>query len=275
MSSMRRWRLVPAAFALAMTSVTAPAAPIEARDVGGLLLEVRQGRVVVTRVLEGSPADRAGFQAGDVVLVVGNTPVLDLRPLAVSEVMRLIDRTPGDPLRLVVGRGAATIGAFLPRERNAARAATGRLQPPAVGDRAPEFEATALGGAKVSLASLRGRPVLIDFWASWCPPCRDSALVVRRLADQYGEKLAVVGVSLDEDPQAFEAFVFNRHLPGPQIHDGGPSGPLSRLYAATSAGLPFAVLVDPDGVVAGVGRSPGSLEATLETLVASKPKGGA
>ncbi|HKQ96548.1 MAG TPA: TlpA disulfide reductase family protein, partial [Candidatus Polarisedimenticolia bacterium] len=128
---------------------------------------------------------------------------------------------------------------------------------------------------KVTLSGLRGRPVLIEFWASWCPPCRDSALVVRRLADQYGERLGMIGVSLDDDPKAFEAFVYNHHLPGAQILDGGPSGPVSRLYAAASSGLPFAVLVGPDGQIAGTGRSPAALEATLETLVGSKPAGGA
>jgi thiol-disulfide isomerase/thioredoxin len=273
-----RWRAAGAALLLALAfraAHAAPADPRAPRDVAGLLLEVKSGRVVVTRVLEGSPADRAGFLPGDAVLVVGNTPVIDLRPLAATEVMRLIDRTPGDPLRLVVGRGSGTFGAFLPRAKSAAKASTGPLAPPAVGDRAPEFEATALTGEKVILAGFKGRPVLIDFWASWCPPCRDSALVVRRLADQYGARLVVVGVSLDDDPRTFEAFVYNHHLPGLQIHDGGPSGPLSRLYAAASAGLPLAVLVGPDGVIAGVSRSPGTLEVTLEDLVAAQPGGGA
>ncbi len=278
MSSARRWRSIGAALVAALACGGSHAAPVDPRaprDVAGLLLGINHGRVEVTRVLAGSPADRAGFLPGDVVLVVGNTPVIDLRPLAATEVLRLIDRTPGDPLRLVVGRGSRTFGAFLPRATSAAKASTGPLASPAVGDHAPDFEATALGGAKVSLAALKGRPVLIDFWASWCPPCRDSALVVRRLADQYGARLAIVGVSLDDDPKAFEAFVYNHHLPGQQIHDGGPSGPLSRLYAAASAGLPFAVLVDAQGVVAGVNRSPGSLEATLESLLGSNPKGGA
>ncbi|HUD71281.1 MAG TPA: redoxin domain-containing protein [Dongiaceae bacterium] len=278
MLSPRRWRTIGAALVAALACGRSHAAPVDpraARDVAGLLLGVNHGRVEVMRVLTGSPADRAGFLPGDVVLVVGNTPVIDLRPLAPAEVLRLIDRTPGDPLRLVVGRGSRTFGAFLPRATSAAKASTGPLAPPAVGDRAPDFEATALGGAKVSLAALKGRPVLIDFWASWCPPCGDSALVVRRLADQYGSRLAVVGVSLDDDPKAFEAFVYNHHLPGQQIHDGGPRGPLSRLYAAASAGLPFAVLVDAQGVVAGVDRSPGALEATLESLLGSNPRGGA
>ena len=276
MPASHRWIVLSTAVLLIVAFAPAVAAPVDpraAREVAGLLLEVRNGRVVVTRVLEGSPADRAGFLPGDVLLVVGKTPVLDLRPLQTSEVMRLIDRTPGDPLRLVVGRGTGTLGAFLPRSKSAAKASTGPEAPPSVGDRAPDFEATALTGERVTLASLKGRPVLIDFWASWCPPCADAAIQVRRLADQYGARLAVVGVSLDDDPQAFEAYVYNHHLPGLQIHDGGPSGNLSRLYAAASAGLPFAVLVGADGVIAGVGRSPASLEATLETLLASKSGG--
>lgn len=279
MFSVRRYVVLISGLLLALAPASqAPAAPVDPRaprDIAGLLLEVRQGRVVVTRILEGSPADRAGFLVGDVLLVVGKTPVIDLQPLAASEVMRLIDRTPGDPLRLVVGRGSGTFGAFLPRAKSAARASTGPHAPPGAGDPAPDFEATALGGLQVKLSGLKGRPVLIEFWASWCPPCRDSALVVRRLADQYGERLEMIGVSLDEDPKAFEAFVYNHHLPGPQILDGGPSGPVSRLYAAASAGLPFAVLVDPDGKIAGTGRTPAVLEATLEALLGTKPGDGA
>jgi hypothetical protein len=89
---------------------------------------------------------------------------------------------------------------------------------------------------------------------------------VRRQADQYGSRLAVIGVSLDENRADFEAFVYNRHLPGSQIFDGGPRGTLSTLYGAATAGLPFAVLIAPDGTIAASGRSPHALEKEIERL---------
>jgi thiol-disulfide isomerase/thioredoxin len=120
---------------------------------------------------------------------------------------------------------------------------------------------------EVSLTALRGRPVLIDFWASWCPPCRDSAIALRRLADQYGDRLIIVGVSLDEDPRAFEAFVYNQHMPGRQISDGGPFGRIGVLYGVPAASIPYSVLISPDGTVLSVGNSLADKEEILVRLV--------
>jgi hypothetical protein len=63
-----------------------------------------------------------------------------------------------------------------------------------------------------------------------------------------------VGVSLDEDPKAFEAFVYNQHLPGIQLFDGaGWRGPIARLYEVPATGIPHYVLLDRDGRVAAIG----------------------
>jgi cytochrome c biogenesis protein CcmG/thiol:disulfide interchange protein DsbE len=170
----------------------------------------------------------------------------------------------------VVGRGAGTFGVLLAVRGPGARSAAGAAPAPAIGGSAPAFEARAFDGQTVSLAALRGKPVLIDFWASWCPPCRDASLVVRRLADQYGERLAIIGVSLDENRDDFESFVYNRHLPGSQIFDGGPRGPVTTLYGAADTGLPYAVLIAPDGTVAATGRSPLAVEGAIERFLGTK-----
>jgi thiol-disulfide isomerase/thioredoxin len=232
----------------------------------GMLLEIRGDRVVVAKVLDGSPAARAGLEPGDAILVVGDRAVLDLARPSPQEILKAVEQAPSDPVRLVIGRGAGTLGVFLQARGPGggdAKPASAVLAP---GAAAPGFEARDLDGKTVTLAGLRGRPVLLDFWASWCPPCRDAALVVRRLADQHGDRLAIVGVSLDENRNDFEAFVFNRHLPGTQIFDGGPRGPVSTLYGVAAEGIPYAVLVAPDGTIAATGRTPHALEKEIERL---------
>jgi membrane-associated protease RseP (regulator of RpoE activity) len=243
--------------------------PGEPRWLGGMRLEAREGRVVASRIVPGSPADRSGLKAGDTILIIGDQAVVDLRTPSPKEILDLVDRLHGDNVRIVVGRGAGAFGVLLPL-RGVGTATTDPLrQHPETGQVAPEFEGRALDGSAVSLKAFRGRPVLIDFWASWCPPCRDSALSVRRLGDQYGDRLAIIGVSLDEDRRDYEAFVFNRHMPGAQIHDGGPRGPIGALYGAAASGLPYAVLVSAEGTVVATGRTPADLEPSLERLLAS------
>lgn len=241
--------------------------PPPTRSVSGLLLEEQRGRIVAARVMPGSPASVAGLRAGDVLLVIDGVSLVDLDRLSTREVFRIIDRLHGPTVRLVVGRGSSTLGATLPlhgTEGSAAASPAGEIR---TGMPAPEFTARDLSGAEVSLAALRGRPVLVDFWASWCPPCRDAAIVLRRLADQYGDRIAIIGVSLDEDPRAFEAFVYNHHLPGRQIADGGPFGPIGALYGAPAAAIPYSVLISPEGTVLSVGRSLADKEEIIARLV--------
>ena len=251
-------------FAAASRAVPA-ADPRASRHLSGLVLEERRGRVVVSQVVPGSPAAAAGLLEGDVLLTVDDLMLVDLDPPTTGAVWRKLDSLRQPSVRLVVGRGSGTLGAVLPVGPSPApKAAAGSLE---IGMMAPEFTAQALGGAAVTLAGLRGRPVLIDFWASWCPPCRDAAIVLRRLGDQFGKRLAIVGVSLDEDRQAFEAFAYNHHLPGYQVADGSPFGPISVLYGAPKAGLPFSVLVSPEGKVVALGRSLADKEEAIAALV--------
>lgn len=241
---------------------------------GGMVLEVRQGRLVIGTVLPGSPAALAGALPGDAILVLNGVSLIDLDPLSPEAALDVV-RNEGregkqgkEELRMIVGRGAGTLGLVVPlREPSAALVPTAAGEPLAVGAEAPQFTASDLMGREVSLASLRGRPVLIDFWAAWCLPCRDAVIPLLRLAGQYGDRLAILGVSLDSDPREFEAFAYNHHLPGHQILDGGWSGPIARLYGV--AGIPYAVLIDKTGRVVSMGRSIQEQEAAIARLVPS------
>jgi peroxiredoxin len=70
----------------------------------------------------------------------------------------------------------------------------------------PDFDLPDLLGKKVSLRSLRGRPVLVSFFATWCPPCVEEAPSLETLAERLGDKATVVVVSVDEDLDALKKF---------------------------------------------------------------------
>ncbi len=94
-------------------------------------------------------------------------------------------------------------------------------QPPVkIGQLAPDFSVAALGGGQmVRLSSLRGRVVLLDFWATWCPPCRRGLPETQALSARYGGKgLAVLAISL-EPPATVAHFVKTNHYTFPAYHD--------------------------------------------------------
>ncbi len=76
-----------------------------------------------------------------------------------------------------------------------------------IGSKAPDFTLTDLDGNKVGLSQYRGKVIVIDFWATWCPPCKDSIPFLESLYQRYKEKgLVVIGVSFDEDVELVKRF---------------------------------------------------------------------
>lgn len=237
--------------------------------IAGLSLAVRDGRLVVESVAAGSPAAAAGILAGDALLVVNGQNLIDLDPISPARAIDLLRQGRPGEARLVLGRGTGTLGVSLPLAPRIDTALPAAPEPLRVGGMAPPFAARGLKEEEVSLAALRGTPVLIDFWASWCAPCRSSAITLRRLADEYAGRLAIIGVSLDEDRKHYEAFVYNNRLPGPQIFDGGWHGPVARLYGVAGAGIPYSILVDRDGRIAALGTSLQEKETEIARLAAA------
>jgi peroxiredoxin len=234
-------------------SIKAPHPPATVVRAAGMILEVRRGRVVVTDVARGSPADRAGILPLDVLLVVNGRSLVDLDPVTPQQVLGLLQYEQTLRTRIVLGRGAGTLSVDLPQDPG--ETWTAPVEPVELrpGMEAPPFSGLDLKGKEVALLDLRGRPVLIDFWASTCPPCLKNAIPLRRIADQHAGLLTIVGVSLDEDRRAFEAFAYNQHLPGIQIFDGGGwRGPIARLYGVAENGIPRYVLLDPDGRIVSI-----------------------
>ena len=260
---------------------TSPVAPLPETGVesrgpvsfAGMRLVIRTGRLVVSDVAAASPAADAGVLAGDVVLAVNDIPLVDLDAITPARALDLFRRSAGETIRLILGRGGASLRVSLPVD---AAPSDPPVDPTPLlpGRPAPPIDGADLAGARFSLRSLAGRPILIDFWASTCPPCGRTPIPLRRIADQYAGDLEVVGVSLDQDPRTFEAFVRNHQLPGHQIRDGGGwFGPIARRYGIASTGIPYFVLVDGDGRVVTSATTLPELEGRIADLVTKARRG--
>jgi thiol-disulfide isomerase/thioredoxin len=115
-----------------------------------------------------------------------------------------------------------------------------------VGEAAPVFLLHDDRGLPVSLDRYRGRPVLMNFWASWCPPCRAEMPDLQRLADSsLGGGIAIVGVNEGESPERARAFADSLHISFPIWIDSS-----QRYGAYATLGLPTTIILDGKGVVA-------------------------
>ncbi|HZH04947.1 MAG TPA: TlpA disulfide reductase family protein [Myxococcaceae bacterium] len=148
-------------------------------------------------------------------------------------------------------------------------------RPSARGDGAvTELALTSLDGAPVTLSRYEGRVLLVDFWASWCGPCRDQlAQYARLFVEKEDRGLTVLAVNAGESPEAVAAYLRDLPLPFPVARDA--DGSLAQ--ALEVAALPTSVLFDRRGRVAArfTGADADSesvLRATVETLLSEPPK---
>jgi len=145
------------------------------------------------------------------------------------------------------------------------------LPRPVVGAEAPLFEARAVDGRTIALRDLRGKVVLLDFWATWCPMCRAE---MPRLVETYAQRapdgnFEIVGVSVDEDVGLVPRFAASRGLRWPQLALGPEArNPIARLYNAHST--PMTVLVDAEGRIAAVNLLGEALRAKVAELLAPR-----
>lgn len=137
----------------------------------------------------------------------------------------------------------------------------------AVGGEAPDFTQNMPDGKSLTLSELRGRYVLIDFWASWCGPCRRENPHVVKLYDQYKDKgFTVLGVSLDRDQERWLKAIEADNLTWYQVSDlKGWSNSVAQLYGVRS--IPHTVLLDPEGKIVARNLRGASLDNTLQELL--------
>jgi thiol-disulfide isomerase/thioredoxin len=116
------------------------------------------------------------------------------------------------------------------------------------GERFPSFTVAAWDGASIRSSDLAGRPVVIDFWASWCVVCRQALPALDAMARRLAPRgVVVLAVNVDRDRKAADAWLA-RHLPGRElrlVHD--PDGAL--LASTGASGMPAVFVVDASGIV--------------------------
>jgi cytochrome c biogenesis protein CcmG/thiol:disulfide interchange protein DsbE len=121
-----------------------------------------------------------------------------------------------------------------------------RIESPLVGRVAPEFRLVSLAGATVDLATLRGRPVLLNFWASWCIPCRDEAPLLRAAQERYAARdVAFLGIVYQDSPASAQAFVDRYGIAYPSLLD--PDGRTALDYGVY--GIPETYFIAADGTI--------------------------
>src|SRR5260370_1039929 len=100
---------------------------------------------------------------------------------------------------------------------------------------APPFSVTTLDGQRMSMDDLQGKVVLLDFWATWCVPCREALPHIRQVAKKFqGEPLVILSVSLDSEEQNWKAFIVKNEMTWPQYRDGSFSGPIAKMFSVNA-----------------------------------------
>lgn len=131
-----------------------------------------------------------------------------------------------------------------------------RFMPVDVGSRAPDFAAVDLGGREVSLDDARGDVVMLNIWATWCPPCREEMPSMQRLYEEVGDEgLRIIAVSVDAAPGRVDPsgraggdvaeFARDMGLTFEIWHD--PSGRIQQTYRTT--GVPESFVINRDGII--------------------------
>ena len=132
--------------------------------------------------------------------------------------------------------------------QNAANASQESLMGLMVGQKAPDFTLNILDGGQISLSALEGKAVLINFWASWCIPCREETPdLVRAYHAHHTEGLVILGVNLtsEDTMPEIKAFVEEFQMPYPVLLD--QDGKVAALYRLP--GIPTSVFINRQGVI--------------------------
>jgi thiol-disulfide isomerase/thioredoxin len=177
------------------------------------------------------------------------------------------DRSTNPFLLMLIGGAALVVVGVLPR--------LGISTDPRVGKPAPELSLEVVHngekGSRLSLASLKGHPVVLDFWATWCPPCRMEAPILNRIAERYRDRgVVVVGVNTSDKPGLAGPFAAGEKLSYPIVYDPAiqfQEGDVGHAYGVQN--LPTLVVVGKDGAVRAI-RTGLVDESSLDALIGAE-----
>ena len=130
------------------------------------------------------------------------------------------------------------------------------------GRRASQLPTRVLVPPQVTLASLRGKPAAINFWASWCEPCHKEAPDLERVAHALHGRATLVGVDWTDGTQAGRAYLRQYHLTYPNLTDA--DGATGQDYGLN--GLPTTFILDAQGKITDVLRGPQTADVLLRAL---------
>ncbi|MDE7282965.1 MAG: TlpA family protein disulfide reductase [Lachnospiraceae bacterium] len=113
------------------------------------------------------------------------------------------------------------------------------------GDVPPDFTAELADGGSFVLSEMSDRVILINFWATWCPPCVGEMPAFQQLYDEYGDSLALVVIDCAEDRETVDKFIADNGYTFPIAYD--ENGEIGEKYP--TQGIPYTVIVAPDGKI--------------------------
>jgi peroxiredoxin len=133
---------------------------------------------------------------------------------------------------------------------------------PVAGTAAPDFTLADPSGKPVSLSSLRGKMVLLDFWATWCGPCVSAVPEMKRIWGAYGSKgLVILSISLDTDMPGWKSFIQESGMNWLHVLDTRNTSSATYRYGVTA--IPTVFLIDKEGIVRGMSHSADELEEQI------------
>lgn len=144
----------------------------------------------------------------------------------------------------------------------------GEIPAPREGFLAPDFSLQTPEGETVSLSELRGQAVLVNLWATWCPPCRAEMPAIQKLYDEYkdqGFMVLAVNMTYQDNPQSVLPFTRENNLTFPVLLE--ETGEMARKYELRS--LPSSFFINRDGIIQEVVIGGPMSEALLRTRIES------
>jgi len=139
-----------------------------------------------------------------------------------------------------------------------------------IGEKFPNFAESDVDGSPVAVLAYRGHVTLIDFWATWCPPCRGEVPnVVATYQRFHPQGFDIIGVSLDQDKESLTSFTRSQNMPWQEYFDGrGWQNKVSTRYGINS--IPMNYLLDRHGIIIAKNLRGGMLGAAVQKAIATQ-----
>lgn len=143
---------------------------------------------------------------------------------------------------------------------------------PTVGEQAPNFELQALSGKQVKLSDFKGKGILLNFWGSWCEPCKQEMPYLNAVYKQHMKGIAIIGVNIGESKLAVDNFTSRNNISFPILLDSEKN-----VTSAYNIGpIPTTYLISPSGKIVKVLTSqmpdPGFIEKQLKLIQPKKDR---